>query len=274
MRLGGRSRTRLVNAVLSWIDKPRKVPRDMLRGSEEKLLVQLRSGDEAAFSTLFDELNSRLYRLARTFTFSSALAEDIVQETWLAVIRGLRGFEGRSSVRTWIFSILVRRARTMSAREKRRGGVVVHSGLPEDGSGVEWEPGGGRVGLWEESPKPWHLDDPASVLQSRELIEVLERALESLPELQRQVVLLRDVEDVPSKEVCNVLDISETNQRVLLHRGRARVRKALDRFLRDESGTLAPPPLWSNEARARAATSRPVTTAPPDAPEPAHKRGL
>ena len=150
----------------------------------------------------------------------------------------------------------------------------MHSGLSEDGSSVEWEPGGGRVGLWEESPKPWHLDDPASVLQSRELIEVLERALESLPELQRQVVLLRDVEDVPSTEVCNVLDITETNQRVLLHRGRARVRKALDRFLRDESGTLAPPPLWSNEARARAATSRPVTTAPPDAPEPAHKRGL
>ena len=244
----------------------------MLRETEEKLLVQLRSGDETAFSTLFDDLNSSLYRLACTFA-SSALAEDIVQETWLAVIRGLRGFEGRSSLRTWIFSILVRRAKTMSARERRRGHVPMHSSLSEDGS-IEWEPGGGRVGLWEVSPKPWRLDDPASVLQSRELIDVLERALESLPELQRQVVLLRDVEDVPSTEVCNVLGITETNQRVLLHRGRARVRKALDRYLRDESRTLPRPSSWSSEARARTAASRAVTAAPPDGPEPAHKREL
>jgi RNA polymerase sigma-70 factor (ECF subfamily) len=245
----------------------RVVPLDMLRDSEEKLLVKLRSGDETAFSTLFDELNSRLYGLARTFSSSPALAEDIVQETWLAVIRGLRGFEGRSSLRTWIFSILVRRARTMSAREVRRGGVVMPSNLAANGSSIEWEPGLGRVGLWEESPKPWHLDDPASVLQSRELIEVLERALESLPGLQRQVVLLRDVEDVPSTEVCNVLGITETNQRVLLHRGRARVRKALDRYLRDDSNT----PARSPSGAARTTAGRPVASSPPDGSEPAHK---
>ena len=183
-------------AVLGWISNLRVVPLDMLCDSEEKLLTKLRSGDETAFSTLFDALNSRLYGLARTFTSSPALAEDIVQETWLAVIRGLRGFEGRSSLRTWIFSILVRRARTMSAREMRRGGIMIHSHhLPADGSSIEWEPGRGRLGLWEESPASWRLDDPAAVLQSRELIEVLDRALASLPERQRQVVLLRDVEE-------------------------------------------------------------------------------
>ncbi len=242
----------------------------MLCESEEKLLVKLRSGDEIAFSTLFDELNSALYGLARTFTSSPALAEDIVQETWLAVIRGLRGFEGRSSLRTWIFSILVRRARTMSARERRRGGVVTPSSLAADGSSIEWEPGRGRVGLWEESPTPWHLDDPATVLQSRELIEVLERALEALPEQQRQVVLLRDVEDVSSTEVCNVLGITETNQRVLLHRGRARIREALDRYLRDESDTLARSPSWRNERQARTVASRPATASPPARSGPAH----
>jgi len=243
----------------------------MLGEGEEKLLVKLRSGDETAFSTLFEELNPRLHGLARTFASSPALAEDIVQETWLAVIRGLRGFEGRSSLRTWIFSILVRRARTMSARERRRGGVVMHSNLSEDGSGIEWEPGRGRVGLWEESPTPWHLDDPAGVLQSRELIEILERALESLPELQRQVVLLRDVEDVSSTEVCNVLGITETNQRVLLHRGRARIRKALDRYLQDESNTLARSPSRRNEGQARTVASRPVTASPPDGSGPTHE---
>ena len=239
---------------------------DMLGEGEEKLLGKLRSGDETAFSTLFDELNPRLHGLARTFASSPALAEDIVQETWLAVIRGLRGFEGRSSVRTWIFSILVRRARTMSARERRRGGVVTPSSLAADGSSIEWEPGRGRVGLWEESPAPWRLDDPAAVLQSRELVEALERALEALPEQQRQVVLLRDVEDVSSTEVCNVLGITETNQRVLLHRGRARIRKALDRYLRDESDTPAPSPSWRNEAQARNVASRPVTASSQDGP--------
>ena len=258
-------------AVLGWIGNLRVVPLDMLCDSEGKLLAKLLSGDETAFSALFDALNSRLYGLARTFTSSPALAEDIVQETWLAVIRGLRGFEGRSSLRTWIFGILVRRARTMSARDVRRGRVATHSNLDADGSSIEWEPGRGRIGLWEESPAPWCLDDPAAMLQSRELIEILEMALVSLPEQQRQVVFLRDVEDVSSTEVCNVLGITETNQRVLLHRGRARIRKTLDRYLRDESDTLGRSPSWRNERQARTVASRRVTASPPDRLGPAHE---
>lgn len=198
--------------------------------SEETLLAGLRSGDAGAFAVLVDGLHGRLLALARTFTSSGALAEDIVQETWLGVIRGLPGFEGRSSVRTWIFQILVRRARTMAAREARRPCVPLAE--EREGSDAEWSPGMGRIGLWEESPVPWNLVDPDVVLGMRETLEIVRAAVARLPPLQQQVVLLRDVEDVRPAEICNILDISETNQRVLLHRARAGIRRALDRYLR------------------------------------------
>ena len=201
--------------------------------SEEVLLEGLRSGDAGAFATLVDGLHGRLVALARTFTSSPALAEDIVQETWLAVIRGLRGFEGRSTLRTWIFQILVRRARTIAAREAKRPFVPLGDEL-EGSSGTEWRPGMGRLGLWEESPVAWNLEDPEVVLRMRETLDVVRSAVAGLPPLQQQVVLLRDVEDVRPAEICNILGISETNLRVLLHRGRARIRRALDRYLRDE----------------------------------------
>ena len=204
--------------------------------TDDALLARLRSGDEAAFGDLVDGLHGRLVALASTFTSSPALAEDIVQETWLGVIRGLRGFEGRSSLRTWIFSILVRRARTIAAREARRAAPPPPAGNGNGDGAVEWEPGRGRAGLWVETPVPWALEDPAAILQSREALEVVRAALDGLPATQRQVVLLRDVEGVPAADACNILDLSETNQRVLLHRGRARIRRALDRYLRDGAG--------------------------------------
>jgi len=201
---------------------------------EEKLLLRLRSGDEAAFAALVDQLHGRLLAFAGTFTSSRALAEDIVQETWLAVIRGLRGFEGRSSLRTWVYSILVRRARSLASREARRFQVEQPSVASSNGGDTnEWSPGQGRYGLWENAPVPWGLEDPASLLEAREALDVLERALGDLPPRQRQVVLLRDVEDVSPAELCNILELTETNQRVLLHRGRARIRKALDEFIRE-----------------------------------------
>jgi RNA polymerase sigma-70 factor, ECF subfamily len=218
--------------------------RDGTFDSEEVLISRLRSGDEAAFTTLVNGFQSRLTALARTFTRSPGLAEDIVQETWLAVIRGLAAFEGRSTLKTWIYSILVHRARTLAVRESLRVRRLTsyvengHTGSPE------WEPGTGRQGLWEERPVAWGLQDPAAVLRMRETLDVVERSLAELPDAQRQVVLLRDVEDIASADVCNILAISQTNQRVLLHRGRARIRQALDRhfrgvqmFARPHSGT-------------------------------------
>ena len=194
------------------------------------MLERLRTGDEAAFAQLVEELHGGLLGFARTFTSSPGLAEDIVQETWLAVIRGLSAFEGRASVKTWIYSILVRRARTLAAREARQSGGW---GDAHGASEVEWEPGQGRRGLWDEKPMPWAIGDPASIYESHEVLEVLQMTLDTLPAVQRQVVLLRDVEGLSASDVCNILELSETNQRVVLHRGRARLRKALDRYLRD-----------------------------------------
>jgi RNA polymerase sigma-70 factor (ECF subfamily) len=202
--------------------------------SEEALVAGLRAGDETAFAWLVDSLHGRLLALARTFTSSGALAEDIVQETWIAVIRGLGGFEGRSTLRTWIFQILVKRARSITVREsKRTNGFLPLDEPEEDSETGEWRPGMGRAGLWEKAPVSWGLEDPDSELRKWECLQVVQDALAKLPHLQRQVVLLRDVEDVPPEEICNILTLSETNQRVLLHRGRARIRRALDRYLRD-----------------------------------------
>lgn len=199
--------------------------------AEAKLLARLRSGDETAFAALVDELHGGLVAFAGTFTSSPGLAEDIVQETWLAVIRGLRTFEERASIRTWIYSILFRRARTMAARDARQNGQRSNGRHPQPE--VEWSPGQGRRGLWDETPIPWAFEDPAAIYQGREALEVLQSTLDALPEIQRQVVFLRDVEGLPATEVCNILTLSETNQRVILHRGRSRLRKALDRYIRE-----------------------------------------
>lgn len=207
--------------------------RDMTGGLDRELVARLRAGDEAAFAELVDGLHAPLLALARTFTSSSALAEDIVQETWLGVIRGLSRFEGRSALRTWIYGILVRRARTLAARDARQR-VSEMNGRP--GNDPEWQPGSGRRGLWTQAPVPWALEDPAAIQEGEEALQVVSRALEALPEAQQRVVRLRDVEGLPAQDVCNILHVSETNQRVLLHRGRAAVRRALDRYLREGVG--------------------------------------
>jgi RNA polymerase sigma-70 factor (ECF subfamily) len=206
--------------------------------NEEELVARLRAGDESAFAALVDELHGPLVAFARTFTASRSLPEEIVQETWLAVIRGLPRFEGRSALRTWVFGILVRRARTMAVREARQAALGTPAG---EGHGTrnggppveEWWPGLGRTGLWDDIPVSWQLEDPAVLQESSEALEVVETAFGGLPEMQRRIVLLRDVEGLSAEEACNILELSETNQRVLLHRGRAAIRRALDRYVRE-----------------------------------------
>ena len=212
---------------------------------DQEMATRLRAGDEAAFREVVAEYGGRLSRLARSFSRNDAVIEEAVQETWLAVIRGIQGFEGRAPIRTWIFGILVNQARRLAVREHRHAQVALGGNIAPAASGAadegdEREPGLNHNGQWADPPAPWGMENPESVLLSKETLKVIEAALAELPGAQRQVVLLRDVEGLSSEEICNILDVSDTNQRVLLHRGRARVRQALDRYVKD--GTLAAPP--------------------------------
>ena len=195
--------------------------------SADALLVgRLRDGDEAAFRELVTRMHRGLVRVALAFVGSPSAAEEVVQETWLAVVAQIDGFEGRSSLRTWIGTILSNRAKTRGVRDKR---MVPFSSLTEDDLGPA-EPGRFTPsGLWNPAPGRWD-DAPEALVLRKEAREAIEREVATLPETQRTVVVLRDLEGWSSAEVCNVLGLSETNQRVLLHRGRQRMRAALERY--------------------------------------------
>lgn len=187
---------------------------------EKELLERLRAGDEAAFLALVDRHEPSMMRLARSFVPSAAVAEEVVQDTWLGVLRGIEDFAGRSSLRTWLLKILVNRARTTGAREGRS--VAIGDAVPAVDAGRF-----DAAGAWASPPEHW-VEDADDRLHAQELSEVIRSALEDLPGRQREVLLLRDVDGLTSEEVCDVLDISEGNQRVLLHRGRSRLRQALE----------------------------------------------
>lgn len=196
---------------------------------EAALVAALRAGDETAFRRLAAALHPALLRLARVHVPSDAVAEEAVQDTWLAVLRGLDRFEGRSSLKTWIFRILMNRARTAGAHERRSGGDEVLP--PPDRFLPEEHPT--HPGHWAEPPAPWG-DDPEQALLRREAMERLWQAVEALPPRQRAVLILRDIEGLTPAEACNILGLSETNHRVLLHRARTRVREALGAYLAGE----------------------------------------
>jgi RNA polymerase sigma-70 factor (ECF subfamily) len=190
---------------------------------ESALLERLRSGDEAAFDALVSAHDGSLRRVARTFVRTDAAADDVVQETWLGVVRGLQAFEGRSSLRTWIFSILVNTARTRATRDARS---LPFSALEGD-AGPAVDPAAfGADGRWSSAPARL-TDDPETGLLSGELRTHLLGAVEQLGPDQRAVITLRDLVGLPAAEVCELLGVSDANQRVLLHRARSRVRTAL-----------------------------------------------
>jgi RNA polymerase sigma-70 factor, ECF subfamily len=191
---------------------------------EEKLLALLRAGDEDAFGELVDRYHPRLLRLAQSIVTRRELAEEVVQETWIAVIRGVEEFEGRSSLRTWIYRICVNRARTAAGKEYRS--ALFDSQEPDVDS--TWFAAGGA---WASPVEPWP-DAVDARVDAMALMPKVRAALEHLPFAQRLVVTLRDVEGLSSAEVCDVLSINEVNQRVLLHRGRNRLRSALDSDLK------------------------------------------
>jgi RNA polymerase sigma-70 factor, ECF subfamily len=188
--------------------------------SEGDLLPRLRAGDERAFVSLVERYHEPMLRLAVSFVPSRAVAEEVVQDTWLAVLRGLDGFEGRSSLRTWVFRILVNRARTTGTREHRSVPVAD----PEPAVDPRrFDASGG----WADPPEHW-IEAAEGRMETGKMAARIRAWLDELPARQRQVVILRDIEEMSSAEVCAVLAISDANQRVLLHRGRSRLRQLIE----------------------------------------------
>jgi RNA polymerase sigma-70 factor, ECF subfamily len=198
-----------------------------LHDEDAELLRALRTGDEGAFSTLVDKYGPSLLRVAMLFVPSRAVAEEVVQETWLAVLTGVERFEGRSSLKTWLFRILTNKAKTRSQREGR---TLPFSSLvtdgDDDGAAVDVDRFA-RGGAWSAPPR----GVPEERLLAAEARSRIETAIAGLPPSQRAVITLRDVEGLSAEEACNVLGVSETNQRVLLHRARAKVRAAFEEYL-------------------------------------------
>ena len=206
---------------------------DRTAAEETELLARLRAGDERAFETLVERHYPSMLAVARHYVSSRAVAEEVVQEAWLGVLKGIDRFEGRSSLRTWILRILVNTAKTRGAREARS--VPFASLAPKgDESAVEPERFRGAddpfPGHWRAYPGNWQrLPDEA--LADRETLDVVIATIHQLPEPQRIVITMRDIQGCDSEEVCEALEVSEGNQRVLLHRARSKVRSALERHL-------------------------------------------
>jgi RNA polymerase sigma-70 factor, ECF subfamily len=194
----------------------------------ERALVQaLAAGDERAFNEVVGRYHRSLVRLARNYVRSEAVAEEVAQDAWCAVVTGIERFEGRSSFKTWLFSIVVNKARTRGERERRTTPFSALTVAGEDGSPVSIEDRFAPDGHWSAPPRAW--DEPERRAISLELRGELREALACLPERQRLVVTMRDVEGLDSDEVCELLGLSAGNERVLLHRGRTRLRAELER---------------------------------------------
>jgi RNA polymerase sigma-70 factor, ECF subfamily len=199
---------------------------------EAELVARLRSGDERAFEALVARYHATMLTVARTYVKTRAVAEEVVQDAWVGVLRGLDHFEGRSSLKTWILRILVNTAMTRGGREART--VPFSSLAPEEAPEAAVDPerfrgaGDGFPGHWKSYPADWG-SLPEERLLGRETVDVVKRAIEELPAAQRAVITLRDIQGCDAEEVCEALNVSDGNQRVLLHRARSRVRAALER---------------------------------------------
>jgi RNA polymerase sigma-70 factor (ECF subfamily) len=204
---------------------------ELATAADRELVQALRAGDESAFTALVQELGPGMLRLARLYVSSAALAEEVVQETWVGVLRGIDRFEGRSSLRTWIFRILTNTAKTRGVREGRSVPFSSLAGADEPAVDPDRFLGADTrfPGHWAAPPEPW---EGGERVIARETLDVIERAIAKLPPAQAIVITMRDVEGFDADEVRNALDISETNQRVLLHRARAKVRRALEEYMR------------------------------------------
>jgi RNA polymerase sigma-70 factor (ECF subfamily) len=208
----------------------------IISAEERELLEALRRGDEAAFARLVETLHGSMLRLAMLHLGDRSVAEEVVQEAWLGVLQQLDRFEGRSSLKTWVLRIVSNRAKTRAIRERRTVPFSALAGgdLEADEPAVDPDrflPAGHRwAGHWASPPASWR-EVPEELLLSRETMAEVERAVAALPAAQRAVLVLRDVEGVSAAEACQLLGLTEGNQRVLLHRGRSKVRATLECYL-------------------------------------------
>jgi RNA polymerase sigma-70 factor, ECF subfamily len=200
------------------------------------LVAALRAGDEQAFAMLVRRHHASLKRVARAYVSTDAVAEEVVQETWLAVIGAIGRFEHRATIKTWLFHILMNKAKTRGVRERRSVPFASLAGA-DDEPAVPAErfqrEGDAWPGHWATPPRPW--EDPERRLESLEARGRLRAAIGALPPTQQAVLTLRDVEGLDAEEVCDLLDLSAGNQRVILHRARAKVRDALERWFEEDA---------------------------------------
>ena len=205
-------------------------------------LERLRNGDQAAYRNLIRRFHGSLVGVASSIIGSRAQAEEVVQDTWLAVFNNIGRFEGRSSLSTWLFSIVLNRARTRISREGRTVALpaILDGGQPGeravDAAAFKAD------GHWIEAPRLWDEIDPERIVGGRQLWQHVQEAIEKLPTGQRAVIILRDMEGKESEEICSLLAITPENQRVLLHRARARIRTAVDALMGDPVAKGAPGP--------------------------------
>lgn len=216
--------------------------RTPLRDEDEGLVARVRARDEAAFKALLGRHYRATIRLASAFVRSEAVAEEVAQEAWIAVLQGIDGFEGRSSFKAWLLRIVANAAKKRAAREARSVPISAVSSIDREGVEMSGEAAvdldrfassGRWVGHWTAPPAPWGAEAEERLL-SGEVKALILAEIEALPGLSRLVITLRDVDGCSSEEACEVLGITEVNQRVLLHRARSRVRRALEDYLRGE----------------------------------------
>jgi len=202
---------------------------------DQRIIAGLRAGDEATFAEMVDRYHGSLVRVAMRYVPSRAVAEEVVQDTWIGVIDSIHRFEGRSTVKTWLYRILIYRARARGERERRT--TPMSSMQDDDGRPLvdpdRFRPGDALwAGHWAAPPRRWDGEAEARLLAG-EAKAVIDRVIAQLPPMQREVIVLRDISQFDAAEVCDLLEITEANQRVLLHRARSRVRAALEVYLDD-----------------------------------------
>ena len=212
---------------------------DQAAGADRDVLRRIRGGDEEAFRELVGRYQPSLLRLARCYVKTHAAAEEVAQEAWLGLLQGLDRFEGRAALTTWLFRILTNIAKDRAKRDGRSTPLssLAESELAEKNHAVGPEmfqgPGGAEPGHWSSViPGIW-TKDPEQELLTKETVALAQNAIDALPEAQRAVLLLRDVQGCTAREVCNILEVTETNQRVLLHRARSKVRRTVDEHFAD-----------------------------------------